>query len=184
MRARDLASVAFVVLGIHLLLALPTAASNALFLIRASRADPETYGAFSSGLVATLVVLFLLLLAVGVVLIRFRHALGRAAFPDEPEHRAEDASSPEDLAAALLAVAGAWLFVTGLRDALPAVTEVLMRGWNPLYGSADVDALFVWPRRVALLFQLVAGVLLFFGSHGLARIWHSLRRAGHARSAA
>lgn len=183
MRARDLASVAFVVLGVHLLLALPTSASSALFLIRASTADPESYGQFSSGLLAALILLLLLILLVGVALIRFRHALGRAAFPDEPDHPT-DASSPEDLAAVLLAVAGVWLFVTGLRDAVPTVTEALMRGLNPLYGSQETDVLFVWPERVAILFQLVASVLLFFGSHGLAQIWHSLRRAGHVRSTA
>jgi hypothetical protein len=183
MNARDLASVAFLVFGIHLLITLPTSLASAIWLLQVSASDPA-YIEVTSGVRIALGLLFFITLVGGLSLIWWRNALARAAFPGASRQQdAPTIPSPADITATLLAVAGVWLSITAVRDAAPSLTEGLMRSWNPVYGSTDTDPLFVWPQRAALIFQFAAGVILFFGSHGLTRIWHWARSTPRTESA-
>ena len=86
MSARDLASVAFLVFGIHLLINLPTSLASAIWLLQVSESDPA-YVEVTSGVPVVLGLLFFITLVSGLSLIWWRNALARAAFPnDSREH--------------------------------------------------------------------------------------------------
>jgi hypothetical protein len=183
MRASELASVAFLFLGVQLLISFPAGALNAIWLVRTATQNPEIYGSVSAGLRVLLAFLVALTMAVGIAFIAFRKRLGDAAFPSPRPAEPMRVLETTDFVSVALAVAGVWLTVTALRDATPTIAEGLIRAWNPLYGPGETEPLLIWPKRAAFLFQLAAGLALFFGARGLARLWDGMRSAGGSERA-
>lgn len=181
MRASELASVAFLVLGIQVLIGIPSAASSAIWMLKTASENPDAYGAISLGMRVVLGGLVLFTLGLGIAFVVFRKQLGLAAFPPEPASAEPEAASAVDLAAVALAVAGVWLAVTAVCDAVPLAADALMRSWQPELGPTE--PLFVWPQRLGTVVQLAAGVAIFLGSEALARLWGGLRAAGRERAA-
>ena len=183
MRASDLAAVAFLVLGLHLLIGIPTSAVSTYWLFSEAHEHPDIYGAALPQLGFLIGFIYLAVIAGGLSLIGFRRRLGLAAFPLSDSPSALPGSNAVDLASALLAAAGVWFAVTAIRDSSYGVTEFVIRRMNPAYGPGDDNLLAIWPKRTALALQFFGGAAMFFGSHGLAEFWHRLRTVGHEKHA-
>lgn len=167
---RNLTEVLLAVAGVYLIVArLPEVGIGIALLA----SHDHSSGSIDNSTLASLsLVAPVLSASAGALLVLLRKRLARLLIPALPSP--ESPFSTRELQAALFAVVGVYI---GLQGAAR-----LIGGWIAS-GAARQSAISVWPSYAGALFQVVAGIALFFGARGLAGAWALARLAGHDRSA-
>jgi hypothetical protein len=106
------------------------------------------------------------LIASGCVLIAASHSLASWMFPEE--------LGRETPRIRVLAVQGAAFSVIGVFFAAGALPSLVGTGVQWLQPGGGLP----WAMTLQSIIAIVVGVGLFFGGHGLARLWSKLRYAG------
>jgi hypothetical protein len=120
----------------------------------------------------------------GVILLALREPLARRLFQ---ETTAAFQPEPESMVAALLAVLGVYFAVTAIVALLGFEGQhwlQMRRITKQLHGPlSDIfrPEISVAEACIGEGSKIAIGISLFFGSRGLARVWHGLREAGKER---
>ncbi len=167
MSRRDIARLAFVMAGIYALFEATPHGAGVFYWIFA---PVEALAQLQMGrqqLAIGSAVPALLLLMTGTGLILFSGRLARRMFPDAPHDRERILALP----ALAYSVVGLVCVVWGLASIWHSAIALLI--------STSASSPYAELIENAVL--ILAGIALFFGCHGLARIWSRLRYAGLRR---
>ena len=157
MTRQDLASTAFAVLGVYLILSrLPEAVIASAFALIASQEATDTFSTFIAPMVFVV-----LSAAAGAALIALRDHLARWLFGPPAMASSDDASRLQAIAFSVL---GVYLAIVG--------------GSRAVGGALASQGAAAWAGPGI---QCALGVAIFLWSDGLSGLWVTLRQAGRNR---
>ena len=179
LQSRDVAALAFLVLGVFCLVkAITTIAQGAAYLAGGVwQSNPQ-------GVLPQIAAVATLAIVPGWYLARCNRALG--------ERFAEGAGSPDaapatwagDARAIAFSVLGVFFVVDAIRKILPGLGALAAYLFALLgSGGSEMDR-YIPLFSVATGAQFAVGLWLFFGTRGLASLWHGLRGRGVRNAAA
>ena len=180
MKANQLATLVLRLLGIYCLIVLIPMAemlNNAIFFAQNNSSRSGT---------AAVIITFLLLiflLAIGISLIAFSKPLGEMLMPKNAGEGNITAISFEQLQMLAFAVAGVLIFAGALPQLLNNVFTFLhyliqLKDKNPYPDTRWPFNRFGGLAAVGTLLKTALGLWLFFGAHGFANFWRSMRTFG------